>query len=368
MTSRERLLAVLSGQLPDRVPISCYELNPFMPDSWEGSQPSFAPLLNAIGEHTDCLYMLGLPQRDAYLEQHTQVEQWREGGSLFTRTRLQTPRGELGALTRQDEGVNTVWCLEHLLETREDMEKYLSIPFDPLPCDPAPIAVARERVGDHGIVMMDGGDAAGTVAGRFPFAAFTEYAFTERGLFTKLVEQQQELLLWHYRDQLSKGAGPLYRLCGAEYFTPPYLPPSLFEAYVYRYLAPIIDLMHGYGVKVRVHSHGRVGKVLPMIVDMGADALDPIEPPPDGDIELAELKRLYGGRLCLFGNIELRDLEYASPERMRSIVRETLRAGMPGGGFVLMPSASPIQAPLASATLTNYRIMIETALEEGQYA
>ena len=40
---------------------------------------------------------------------------------------------------------------------------------------------------------------------------------------------------------------------------------------------------------------------------LGADALDPIEPPPQGDVELSYVRQRYGGQLVLFGNLEIAD-------------------------------------------------------------
>ena len=57
MTSRERLLAVLRGEIPDRVPISTYELNGYGTGNFENNQPSYKPLMDFIRQHTDCLYM-----------------------------------------------------------------------------------------------------------------------------------------------------------------------------------------------------------------------------------------------------------------------------------------------------------------------
>ncbi len=76
---------------------------------------------------------------------------------------------------------------------------------------------------------------------------------------------------------------------------------------------------------------------------MGADAIDPIEPPPHGDVDLEFVRRVYGERLVLFGNIELSDIESMEPAEFRRLVERTLLDGTrgQGRGFVLMPSASP---------------------------
>ena len=44
-----------------------------------------------------------------------------------------------------------------------------------------------------------------------------------------------------------------------------------------------------------------------------------------------------------------------------------IRAGKPGGRFVLMPTAAPINVPLSPKTEKNYRAYIDTALELAPY-
>ena len=97
----------------------------------------------------------------------------------------------------------------------------------------------------------------------------------------------------------------LYRICGSETFTPPYLPPAYFSRFVTPYLKEITGLIHKYGGLARIHCHGKTGKVLDDIISCGADAFDPCEAPPDGDISLRGLKERAGGKDCLFCYLRL---------------------------------------------------------------
>jgi len=161
----------------------------------------------------------------------------------------------------------------------------------------------------------------------------------------------------------------LYRICGPEYFTPPYLPPRLFDRFVVPHVAAMTRLIHAHGSKVRLHCHGKIGRVLGMILATQPDGIDPCEPPPDGDIELSAVKRRCAAAgVSTFGNIELRILETAAPRQIRESVARVMEQAKDGGGFVLMPTAAPIDVPLAPATETNYLTMIETALELGAYS
>ena len=146
-----------------------------------------------------------------------------------------------------------------------------------------------------------------------------------------------------------------------------YLPPPYFSRFVTPYLKEMTELIHRYGGLARIHSHGRIGKVLDDIISCGADSLDPCEAPPDGDITLRELKAVTSGKMCLFGNIQLKSLEHADTHEIRGIVRVCMDSAKEGGGYVIMPTAAPINIPLSPKTEENYRIFIETALEYGKY-
>jgi hypothetical protein len=93
---------------------------------------------------------------------------------------------------------------------------------------------------------------------------------------------------------------------------------------------------------------------------MGASATDPIEPPPHGDITLADVRREYGRQLVLFGNIEIADIENLPPPQFEKVVTQTLRDGTAGQGrgFVLLPSAAPYGRTITSRTLANYQTMV----------
>ncbi len=367
MNSRERLIKALKGGIPDRVPISTYELVGWNSDSFENQQESYRPLMDYIREKTDCIYMTGVSMVNRYVQEHTRVEKWREGKSTYIRVTLTTPKGELTKLDRIDCGINTVWHVEHFVKDDYDIEKYLSIPDDLVPVDTSHLKSIEEALGDKGIISVDIADPLCTAAELFHFGDFTVKAYTDTNTFIKLLDKIAEERMFFLNDMLKKGAGPLFRIVGLEYATPPYLSTEYFHKFVCNYDKKMIQLIHDYGKLARIHCHGRIKDALPHIVEMEADALDPVEAPPSGDIELKEVKRLYGSHFCIMGNIQLRDLETASEEEMRNITIKCMEAAKEGGGFIIMPTASPINVPLSPVTEKNYRVFIDTALEYGVY-
>jgi hypothetical protein len=235
------------------------------------------------------------------------------------------------------------------------------------PPDGAEYRRRAAALGENGIMMHSISDALCLTSELFSFQDFLLFCATEPELIRRLLDMMQGRVLAYTEALLATGFGPLFRICGPEYATPPYLPPERFREYVVAYDATLIDLIHRHGACARVHCHGRIAQVLDAILELGPDGLDPVEPPPDGDLALAEVKERTRGRVTLFGNLELKALEHGSADEVEDLTRRALRDGMPGGRFVIMPTAAPIGIPLSPGTEENYRRYIETALKHGAY-
>lgn len=391
MTSRERLLAVIRHQMPDRVPISTYEMRgwninsceneycgsisryvhhnidfPYM-TGWQTREPSYASLIENVKQKTDCMYMTDVRTENTYIKNNTHIEQWNENNSTFTRITIVTPKGDLTRLYRVDAGIKAAWQLEHPIKTDDDISKYFSIPDDLERVNVGHLKTENEYLGDKGILMIDINDPLGVIFDLFDFGDYTVKAYTEKETFTKLLDKVFEQQMFFLEDMLKKGAGPLFRIVGPEVATAPYLSPQYFHDYVCKYDRQMIRLIHDYGQYARIHCHGRIKDILPHIIEMEADAIDPVEAPPSGDIELSEVKRLYGDKLCIMGNIQLKDLELASPEEMKRITMRCMEDAKAGGNFVIMPTATPINIPLSPISERNIKIFIDTAFEYGCY-
>jgi uroporphyrinogen-III decarboxylase len=373
MTSRERLLRTLCREPVDRVPISTYELNGWNPDAWENRAPSYRRLMDKIRSDTDGIYMWGWGLwADSGLWDHRQ--ETLADGSTVTYCRLRTPKGDLTRTYIDKPGVHTRWQTEHLLKTVEDIDRYLSVVPQLFKADESRIpaaresyAIAEERLGDRGVVMNDGGDPSAYVPDLFEFGQFMLMCFQHQDKILELIDAHTQPVLAKFRIDAEEGFGALLRMCGPEYYTPPYMPSEYFRDMVVPGATAAAKILDEGGIFLRLHSHGRVRDALPMIVEIGAKGTDPLEPPPDGDISLAEVKALYGKDLVLFGNTELKVLETAEPEEVRAIVKGQMDAAKEGGGYIMLPTAAPIDEPLSPRTERNYFAWIDAGLEYGQY-
>jgi len=368
VTPRERLLAVLQGKMPDRVPVSTYELNAHHKDHFENHDPSYARLMRAIREMADEMLMTGtggLPNRAEKIETQTWTD---AAGSRFTRQVWHTPKGDLTRLLREDPNVQTTWQIEHWCKTDEDLERVLSAPFEPTPVDRSFLLRQQRDLGDKGVLLVSIADPLCQAAELFSMADYTVFAFSEPRRFEYLLDVLFERIKLELSQTLATGIRDcVFRVVGAEYATPPYMPPELFARYVVPYDTHMNRAIRESGNYPRMHCHGRIGRVLDLIAATEPASLDPCEPPDQGDIELAEIKRRIGDRVCLMGNVELRDLEGATPQQVRQIVRRCMDQAKAGGRYVLMPTAAPINIPLAPRTEANYLAYLEAGREYGEY-
>ncbi len=372
MTRRERLMNTLGGKPVDRTPVSFYELNG-LDEAVENtdpfniySDPSWKPLLELTRTCTDRIVMRGVGTKCIVPDALAELSENRvsvDNGSRHIRRTVRAPGRELTMQTRQDEDVNTVWTTEHLLKNSDDLRAFLCLPANGFSgeVNTAPVLAAEAALGDTGIVMIDTADPLCLAASLFEMGEYTIIAMTEPELFRALLERFAKFLLPKTEAVSAALPGRLWRIYGPEYAAPPYLPPQLFREYVCTYVKPMIDAIHRHGGYARIHCHGRLRAILPDIVGMGADATDPIEPPPQGDVELCEVRSQFGKQLVLFGNLEIADIENLPADRFAEKVKRALDEGCRGDGrgFVLMPSACPYGRKLAPRTLKNYEQMIE---------
>ena len=371
MTSRERILKALKCETPDRVPVSTYELVGYNSRAFENNDPSYARLMDVIREKTDCLAMWSPGSNVRFMESAYPVamdlREERDGAATIYHRTVHTPKGDLTHVSKVYDNVHTTWTVEHWCKSTGDVDKALSVPYEPVTYDASDRTRIDAEVGERGIIMDSVSDPLWMAADLMEFGSYTVWALSETEHFIRTLDIMHERCMENLRRSLSATVSDLYRICGPEYATPPYLPPELFERFVTPYVKAMIDLLHERGALARFHCHGKVNQVLDMIAATGADAIDPCEPPPDGDIELAAMKARVGGRMCLCGNLELKMIEHASREEVRQAVIDSMAAAKPGGGYIILPTAAPINTPLAKKTEENYITWIETALEYGRY-
>ena len=136
--------------------------------------------------------------------------------------------------------------------------------------------------------------------------------------------------------------------------------PAIYRQHLFPWLKQIGNLCQKANVPFLFHSDGVLWNIMEDLLDCGICALHPIEPLA---MDIREVKRRYGDRLCLIGNVDVDVLSRGAPEQVRMEVRTLLHDVGPGGGYCL-GSGNTIPNYVR---LDNYRAMLEEGWSRGRY-
>lgn len=364
MTSRERMMAAFRCQEPDLFPIHVRGVRAWDRHWCETRHPSYRPLIEAVREHG--AYEVGwnpgggLLLTGAELPTSSVCEE--AGDWIVTRTTIETPRGPLTSVHKSSTRGLPGLQVEFPIKTMDDVERVLSVPYEPVRIDPAGFFAAEAQIGDRGIVMCALPVPIYRIAQLTGSDLLAIWSIEQRALIHRLIEVFLERTLDLLDALIAAGVGPIYATSGEEFMTPPLAGPRDFREFVVAPGQPVRERLQRAGMLRHIHCHGPINALLEDFVALGANCLHPVEPPPLGDVTFAEAKRRIGDRVCLEGNIQIGDLYHDPTELVVAKVRATCEVGAPGGGFILCPTASPHTAELTDLTVANYLAMIETAV------
>ncbi|MBM3476901.1 MAG: hypothetical protein FJX75_26815 [Armatimonadetes bacterium] len=146
-----------------------------------------------------------------------------------------------------------------------------------------------------------------------------------------------------------------------------FLSRAMYREFVLPYETELIRRVHEAAPDVPVYTHtcGAIGDRLELIAESGADGIECLDPPPQGDVELADAVARVGDRLFIKGNIDrVNTLLFGRPDSIRRDVEQIVRTGMTAPGFVLSTACSI--AP--GVPEEHVRIIAEVAEAVGQDA
>ena len=137
--------------------------------------------------------------------------------------------------------------------------------------------------------------------------------------------------------------------------------PRHLRRFLFPWYRELVERIHAKGKLAIFHSDGKIDAVMPDIIACGFDAVHPFEPKA---MDIVEMKRLYGDRICLMGNIDLGyTLTRGTPDEVIAECRERLRVLAPGGGYCLASSNSiPEYVPY-----DNFLALLDTVYRYGRY-
>lgn len=282
---------------------------------------------------------------------------------------LHTPKGDLRWVYEEDDGIFTQWDRHKPVQSVEDVKKLLSVPYRFNPPDASEYEPFREHRAQMNENAISGGRVNCMVAmlcGIMSFELLLEWVITKPDVIKVLadvwLERTGEKVDW----LLSQGVGPFWNFNGVERASPPMMGPRQWDEWVVPYDGEIMRRIKAADPEatIHVHCHGKVRMLLDSFVEMGVDSVDPVEPPPQGDAEISEVKQAYDGKLVFLGNIEFLDMETKGPDEIEELVRKAIEDGGKAN-VILYPSAGPHQRP-TDHFLANAERYIEAGLKYGR--
>ena len=344
MTSRERLMTAFTCGTPDRVPVGPFGC---------GRLPHDSAILDELIHKTDFIASVG-GAGTSFLGSASGAQSVVEGNRTITT--IPTPHGELRrVVTRTDitSATTTFPC-----KNADDIEKLLSIPYEPIPPDPTVFNQWKDRIGDEGVVLCGCIDPICVPADFFSPEDFCFLWIDSPDAMTALVEVAEERIL-RSLDAACHAGIDAYRIIGGEYASTQ-LGPEAFKQLVVGPDRKMCDIMHEYGALAYNHNHGPLMRYLEMLIEIDMDACDCFEAPPWGDTDLPKAKEALKGEVCIVGNLDdMEVIDKVSEAEIRLLARQRIEEAGPDG-FVLGGTASGTYTERAAR---NFMAMAEVSAE-----
>lgn len=164
-----------------------------------------------------------------------------------------------------------------------------------------------------------------------------------------------------YMSYMDAGAELFIESGDLAYKTGPMMSPKKFYEVLLPAYKMITDAVHERGGKIVLHTDGQVTPLLDFVVDCGFDGLQSLE--PTAGVDLAFVKKKVGDKLCIMGNIDVAHiLVDATKEEVYDAVKYAIKTGGPGGGFIV--SAANMHP---GVNVPNLKWMVEATKEFGAY-
>jgi uroporphyrinogen decarboxylase len=350
MNSRERILATLRGEIPDRVGRSESFWEETL-DVWKsqglGDRDPLDALGLDIGVEWPIVTTLLLPE-EIVEETDEYVVKWDGNGVL----RKDFKAGGSG---------HTPHWLEHKLKSGEDWYEYKDR-----------VVLCDDRIKLYGdlqkherndrfaaLCHLGPYECAWPILGQVnTFTMMMDEPDVLKDMFMTFAELEIAIAeeirrrgvhfdgMWFFED-LGYGKSTLFS-------------PECYEELLFPAHKKLFGYFRDNNIPVLMHSCGKIESLIPKLIEAGISAIQPLEAKCDQDV--VELKALYGDRVTLFGNIDVRSLS-GSREDIEEEIKRKLPIAMKGGRYIFHSDHS---VP-PTVSYENYLYALELVDKYGAY-
>ena len=325
MNSRERVLTALRLGQPDRVPFVEGEVNIKIQRALMGKDTFLPEEVNEV---------MGLDNLIVLFRPPTFAETHEEDGIPYITKPLITSRADLDKMVFPDPDDPALY-IEAAALIRRNQGKYA--------------VAANMRVGVSAMLLSMGLD-------NFSYALADDPGFVDTALgrfcdwTVAMVGKLRDFgvdYIWTF-DDIAYHAGPMFS-------------PRVFRSLFLPHMRRVADAIHDTGLPWIYHSDGNLMAVLDDLLSLGMQGLHPLEP---GAMDIEAMKRDYGQRICLVGNIDLHyTLTRGTPEEVDAEVKRRIEVVGQGGGYMISSANSIV----SYCKVENVRAMVDAIRKYGAY-
>jgi hypothetical protein len=157
---------------------------------------------------------------------------------------------------------------------------------------------------------------------------------TEPDQCRQILRRFAEAVAGHAREQIAAGVDALN--VSAPWSGQGFISRKIYQNVIAPAQTILTKTCREADVPVYCHTCGAIGDRLELIIDAGFDGIECLDPPPLGNVELADAVRRIGGRAFIKGNMDpVNVLLNGTHDQIRADIRQRLAIGKMAGGFIL---------------------------------
>ena len=352
MNSRERVLAILAGDIPDRVPCSTGFWQTTVARWRREGLPEDASPYEYFG--TDEIarlagdFSMRFPERVVAEEGETRTY-WDHDGAL--RKDLRTP-----------DGSTTQW-LDYTIKSRDDWAQHRErLRYDEARIPAGAVDAWRAARAAGKAVFFQSHACFHPTWSRVGMVEEMILMVEDPDFIHELYEAQTRLVIDIFDGMVARGIefDAAFIADDLGYVSDPLISPAMYRELVFPYHKRLCDHFGARGLRTIVHSDGNIAPLIPHFLEAGFSGLNPLE--AKAGLDVRDLRPRYGEKLLLFGNTDVRMLAGTREELEAEIVGK-LPAAMAGGAYIFAADHSVPN----DVSLDNFRFAMELIRRHGTY-
>ncbi|AQQ71573.1 methylcobalamin:coenzyme M methyltransferase [Limihaloglobus sulfuriphilus] len=365
MTGKERLLTAIKGGIPDHVPAApdLYEMIPIRVSGkkpWDiiayNDPPVWKARIDACRKFgVDAYIPLWIPAADEPVsavvkrtDEQIIVRRFTEleGKRRWERDVMVLTDGHASSIVRASQ-----------MGISDELEDFEIIRPDYQAADRRYFEDARGYLGDDGVIAPMVSLPVLSHSEEEMLAYFDDSQKIKQEkheIGTAVLERVKEILSWKPDTLLIGNSGMML-----------FNPPPIFRELGLYLLQEITRLCKQAGVATNLHCCGTERELVKIAAEESElNCIEPLEPPPMGDCDLAQIKQTFGSRIALKGNLHTTEIMLmGSVEQVADACKKAIDAAVAGGGFIL---STGDQVPMGTP-FENIEIMMKVAQTYGRY-